>query len=60
MKPICTTITDAIVRLNERHKTTNYGNESLKALGQKIWNLLEQNVKSDTNFSNSKEYIDIQ
>ena len=60
MKPICTTITDAIVRLNERQKTTNYGNESLKALGQKIWNLLEQNVKSDTNFSNSKEYIDIQ
>ena len=46
-------------RPNERHKTTNYDNESLKVLGPKIWNPLKQNVKSETYFSNSKECIDI-
>ena len=59
MKPIFTTVTDAIVRPNERHKTTNYGDESLNVLCPKIWNPLRQNVKSETYFSNPKECVDI-
>ena len=31
----------------------------MKVLGQKIWNHLVQNVKSETNFGSSKKYIDI-
>ena len=39
MKPI---FTNRMVRPNEKHKTTNYPDESLKVLGPKIWNPLMQ------------------
>ena len=39
MKPI---FTNRMVRLNEKHKTTNYADRSLKVLDPKIWNSLKQ------------------
>ena len=37
--------------MKESNYESNYDDESLKVLGQKIWNPLEQNVKSETSLN---------
>ena len=39
------------------HKTVKYGDRSLRALGPQIWNSLSESIKSETNYTKFKEYI---
>ena len=39
------------------HKSARYSNESLNALGPKIWNQSPSYIKAETCFTNFKEYI---
>ena len=39
------------------HKTTRYGEKSLRTLGPKIWNLLPEHIKAEHNFAKFKQHI---
>ena len=39
------------------HRTTKYGDRTLKTLGPKIWNMLPTKMKNETSFQKFKEYI---
>ena len=38
----------------QSHKTTNFGDKSLKTLGPQIWNSLPDNIRQETSLSNFK------
>ena len=62
MEYIFTSKVDAQLKSNDTlvnlHKTSNYGDKKLTALGLKKWNQLPQNIISEIYFSKFKEYID--
>ena len=62
MKNIFTPKLHPKVRLNDilikHHKTITYGTKSLKTLSPKIWNQLPEDIKSETSYTNCKEYVE--